>query len=376
MVVALLGALVAAVYWARVFSPHPGLEEYVSALANSGLALCLLLRNVYPLPVALAAAGLLTMASANAWVSDGNVSVTPLLVVGPLVVIALVRRPGSRLIGVVALGIGVIGSAASPAVRVSGFPVWSLSAHVVVLVGAFVWATWREQERQAQTRAALARADLARVDERNRLSAELHDLLGHSLAIIHVHANAEIAGSRSRGEKANPAFEVIKATARTSLRDVRALVSTLREDTPPAATDLGAALHGAIDRYRRVDMVVDANLPDEAELASWSARVPGVVVLTVVRCVQEGLANALRHGDSDADVVLDLRTRPGGVRLRIVNRVSSARSGTWDLTGGGLGLVGVTERVESVGGTVRATREAGEHVLDVWVPDRPGDRAR
>lgn len=83
-----------------------------------------------------------------------------------------------------------------------------------------------------------------------------------------------------------------------------------------------------------------------------------------MRVLQEGLTNAVKHGDRARPVTAALYADGGGggVRVEVRNRPGTAAGGS------GHGLAGMRQRVAAVGGRVTVHADDHEHVLAVWLP--------
>lgn len=219
----------------------------------------------------------------------------------------------------------------------------------------------RQRRRLAEERARLAdrQRDAAVARERLELARELHDLLGHSLTAIKVQASTALAVGDP--QVLRPALAAVERTAGASLEEVRELVRALRGGAADASTapvaDL-ADLDRAIGAALAAGLNLAVRLPDEAVLrraqASWSL----AQRLTVLRTVQEGLTNALRHGAGSAR--LSVRVEPGRCTIAVLNPAPGPGAGSAP----GTGLVGLDERIRLVGGRL----EAGPHPQDDGSP--------
>lgn len=196
-----------------------------------------------------------------------------------------------------------------------------------------------EREGARQTAAA---------EERLLLARELHDLLGHSLTAIKVQASTGLELKEEANEAR--ALRLIESTADSSLREVRELVRLLRGvgDVEPTASL--RALSGEVERSRSAGLDLTADLPDEAVLARADAEWTRTQRLAVLRAVQEGLTNALRHGSGTASlhVVVDA----GLCTVAVANPLPAG--GARPSSGSGTGLDGLRERMRLVGGSLEA----------------------
>lgn len=192
----------------------------------------------------------------------------------------------------------------------------------------------REDQRRlnAELRATRALlAESARVNERTRISRELHDLLGHHLTALSL--NLEVAGHLVQGtaqEHVNQAHTL----ARLLLSDVREAVSRLRDDE---AIDMAATLLPLADNVPglRIDMrMPEPFLLDDPERAH-----------VLLRCTQEIITNAVRHAHATA-LELDYQVENGIVRLRARDDGRGAQGAL----AAGNGLRGIRERLDGYGG--------------------------
>jgi len=192
----------------------------------------------------------------------------------------------------------------------------------------------REDQRRlnAELRATRALlAESARVNERTRISRELHDLLGHHLTALSL--NLEVAGHLVQGtaqEHVNQAHTL----ARLLLSDVREAVSRLRDDD---AIDMAATLLPLADNVPglRIDMhMPEPFLLDDPERAH-----------VLLRCTQEIITNAVRHAHATV-LELDYRIENGAVRLRARDDGRGAQAAV----AAGNGLRGIRERLDGYGG--------------------------
>jgi signal transduction histidine kinase len=236
----------------------------------------------------------------------------------------------------------------------------------VVTGGGWVAGYLRRQRRQAvQTRvdarlAALERQRLeelvAQAQERGRIAADMHDVVAHSWAVVAAQADGARYVLRADPDRAAQALEVIGQTARSAMTDVRALLTRLREGEDPSPL-LTPGTDDVIARMQASGM--DLTISSRGEPA-----VQGPVVATARFAIAESLTNALKHGDLSTPVAVDEDWHQG-YRLRVVNGLGPRRA---DAVHSGHGLLGMTQRVAELGGTVRSERHDGRWVVEVSIP--------
>ncbi|GLY29933.1 sensor histidine kinase [Kineosporia sp. NBRC 101731] len=207
-----------------------------------------------------------------------------------------------------------------------------------------------EREREHLNEIALA-------DERAAIARELHDVVAHSLAVMIVQADGAGYALRSSPDKAEASLRTIAAVGREALDDMHRIVDVLR----------GSGKEQDDDR-RRVSLERLGPLTDQARQAGLEVDLamtsPMVELtegeqLTIVRIVQEGLTNVLRHAGPGTRVRVSVTFGDDGAVVELTDnggrvgtpRVDTGRSGT--------GLAGMQERIASHGGSFEAGPHAG-----------------
>lgn len=206
---------------------------------------------------------------------------------------------------------------------------------------------------QRVARDALRRAMSAQELERRRFARELHDETGQALTSVLL-GLAAIENAASP-EQARAATEELRALVVGTLQEVRRLAVELR---PKALDDFGLVpalkrLAQSVRERNGLNVQVEARLGPE--------RLPPEVETAVYRIVQEGVTNVLKHaGARDVSIVL---TRRGDI---VVGLIEDDGEG-FELGGssGGVGLIGMRERVELLDGhlTVESTPGRGTTLL-------------
>jgi signal transduction histidine kinase len=208
----------------------------------------------------------------------------------------------------------------------------------------------REEERE-RVAAVQHRFD----EQRLRYAHELHDVVGHALVAINVRASAAAHLVR-REQPVSPvtALDEIASASAEALGELRAALRGLRnddgEDAPlrPAAAGL-ADLGGLIAGVKGAGLTVDLDVTAAPEV------IPPAIGHAGYRIVQEGLTNVLRHSTAGRACVR-IGREEGALLVEVLDDGQpSAAAGT----GGGLGLLGMRERAEALGGTCEAGRVPG-----------------
>lgn len=215
--------------------------------------------------------------------------------------------------------------------------------------------------REARQRRALAQANAqlqaaqqelaakSRLDERLHLSRELHDSLGHHLVALHLQLDLAQRVPQS-GREAHVAAGA--QIARGMLGEVRRVVSTLREEPAPDLVAELQALQAAVPEPQ-------VHLQCDAEPST----LPPAHAHALLRCMQEGVNNTLRHaGAHNLWVALDATQE--GTTLSLRDDGSGA-----DAVRPGNGLTGMRERVEALGGTLQVRCGRGQgFAIEVRLP--------
>ncbi|MFE5566686.1 sensor histidine kinase [Amycolatopsis japonica] len=244
------------------------------------------------------------------------------------------------------VAIGELGAGASRQVDNFAFLLMAGWFIALVAVGAVTYYR-REAERTKE-----AEAQRRATDERLRIARELHDVLGHNLALINVQAGAALHGKDPA--KAEEALTTIKKTSKEALRELRATLGMLRQaDTPSLArvAELAesAGAHGLTVR---------------TEIDGTATELPPDVEHAAFRVVQEALTNVARHAAANT-VVVRIGYTPHDVSVQIDD---DGRGGTAEP---GNGIRGMTERAEALGGELTAAaREDGGFRVRARLPLR------
>jgi signal transduction histidine kinase len=208
-----------------------------------------------------------------------------------------------------------------------------------------------EVEERAR-RAELARDEEARrrVDaERLRIARELHDVVGHHVALINVQAGAAEFMLDEQPEQARKALAHIRRASQAALEELRITVGLLRQPGDREPTEPAPGL-GRLDEL--IGSFASAGLPVKREVDGEARPLPEAVDLTVYRVVQESLTNTRKHADASGALVR-LAYEPAALRLMVEDdgRALPAHSGR---TIEGHGIIGMRERVAAVGGSLTA----------------------
>jgi signal transduction histidine kinase len=238
--------------------------------------------------------------------------------------------------------------------------------------------SWAERARQAEEGQRL-RIEQARLAERERIAREMHDVLAHRVSLLAVHAGAlEVRRDAPASER--QAAGVIRECAHDALEDLRTLIGMVRtpaEDSPqPTLGDVPSL----VEESRSAGAEVGLSLPDCGDVPDQTGR-------HAYRIIQEALTNARKHAPG-APVRVDVDICWGqGLNVHVDNelawhgdtkqtpadRPTHGDTSAWEhdapIPGAGVGLAGLHERVQLVGGRLsHGPTPSGEFQLHAWLP--------
>lgn len=252
-----------------------------------------------------------------------------------------------------AIAVAVIGSALIAVTAPELMePIWQLGAFLgLAAASAAAWAFGLLQrvrdQREAEREHERLRSAVA--EERARMSADLHDVVAHSLTVMLAQAEVARGFLRERPDVSEQALDVVLDSGRDALRGMRAIVRDDQDAPREPVPDLGA-LDRLIDTARspdtRIDLVEEG---DRGDLAT-------PVLLALLAVVREGVANGIRHTAAPRA----LRVHIAWAATLTVTIDDDGGAGPSDSgLGTGTGLAGLAERVRVAGGTLASGPHEG-----------------
>lgn len=203
--------------------------------------------------------------------------------------------------------------------------------------------------------------------ERIRIARDLHDVIAHSVSAMVVQTAVAEDLVRRDPDNAVKTLRDVAATGRRALAETGRLLHAIRDDSG----ELGLVPTPGLDRLDElVEQFRDSGLRIDLHVEGLPAPLPIGVDVSAYRIVEESLSNALRHG-ADQRAVVSVIHGPDSLSIAAENVVAASR-----VTGSGLGLVGIGERVALLGGTLsHGPAGDGRFVLNAVLPLGGGDPA-
>ncbi|MFC7497370.1 MULTISPECIES: sensor histidine kinase [unclassified Nocardioides] len=233
-----------------------------------------------------------------------------------------------------------------------------------------------EQSRASQVVAEAERdqaEEIAELRERQaQLARDVHDVVGHSLAVILAQAESAQYIEDADTQRLKQTMQNIATSARTSLDDVRQVLASTSTAAPAGQRTRHVDLDGLVDGVRAsghevvtTEVGTPQPMPPELEVVAF-------------RVLQEMLTNAIKHGRRDRPVLVE-RHWEGDLRIEVQNTIAAGTDETRPIAlpaepppVGGQGIDGMRRRLEAVGGRldVRRRTDPPTFTATAWVPVR------
>lgn len=343
-------------------------------LVSIVVAVALLFRRRYPLIVL---GAVLSMSIPTLLAGAHTVPVTA----GAAVALYTVASERSRRTTLIATGIAlvsVVGLIAGSTDEIEGVRTGISVMVWVALAGAIgdgvrsrrthVQLLQDRARRAEETREQVARARVA--EERLRIARELHDIVAHHIAVVNIQAGlASRAMSKQAFGTAATAVDRVSEAARSALDDLSAVLRLLRatEESDQRSPAPGMAqVNDLIQTYSSGDDRVQWTIRGEPVPLDTGSE------LAAYRVIQEALTNATKHG-APGSTRLTLSYETDGLAVTVSNLI---RTDVGDhrpaAPGTGYGVIGLHERVGSVGGQIAVSSQPdGRFVLRALIPYTP-----
>lgn len=224
--------------------------------------------------------------------------------------------------------------------------------------------TLRDRATQAEAEQEL-RVNQARSAERERIAREMHDVLAHRISLVTMHAGALAYRTDLPPEQIRETAALIQTKAHEALADLRQVLGVLR--SPDGVGDRPQPTYGDLESLITENSASGMVIEFSSELPE-GLQPPDQVGRTLYRIVQEALTNARKHAVG-AHVSVRITGSPeDGIEVVVRNATRVGALGMPLTPGAGLGLIGLRERAELAGGTLRVTDEPTSFSLQCWLP--------
>ena len=223
----------------------------------------------------------------------------------------------------------------------------------------------QQSQELAQAEAAVAQREAVQAQEiaelrdgQARLARDVHDVVGHSLAVILAQADsAQYLPDDPEALKRTMA--TIATSARSSLQDVGQVLATTSSDEPARPGSFASLIEG---------VRATGHLVEDDEVGTPRPLPPDLEVVAY-RVLQEMLTNAVRHGRRDRPISIERRwpatPQETWLALTVGNGVAAVVE-----AGGGQGIPGMRRRVEAAGGRLDVTGDGQTFSATAWIPVR------
>lgn len=354
-------------------SSSPPLTFAMSGAIALLIGVLLLVRRRYPFAVL----GLLLLASIGAEIAGGEELAIPIQIataVALYTVATIEARRAAVAAGVVSSLIAVVVEVMTESGSINSLDsldsvLWTACA---VAAGDAVRSrrisTQVLEERAVRAEATREQEARSRVaNERLHIARELHDIVAHHIAVVNIQAGlAERAISRNAHQTAATAITQVSEAARLALDDLSALLRLLR--TPGDVDDRAPApglaqITQLLTTYARADNHIQVTTRGEVRPLDPASE------LTAYRVIQESLTNASKHG-IPGQTHLTLSFESKDFVVTVTNPIRGDHQGNHPTEPGtGYGMIGLRERVDAIGGRVRAERQTnGTFMVEARIP--------
>lgn len=284
-----------------------------------------------------------------------------------------------------AAGLAILGLVSSPIYFVfypTPDPDWfDFFLGAVAMSAVVAWGMYVRARRQLldslRDRAIQAEADRdlrlaqAREQERTRIAREMHDVLAHRISLVALNAGALEFRPDAPPEEIRQAAAVVRSNAHLALDELRDVIAVLRTDPqgelaakePPQPTLENVRALILQSRESGAEVAFEEDLDAETT-------VPDSIGRTAYRVVQEGLTNVHKHASGGSAAVAVSGSPGDGLLVEVRNRRPLVEApDQFQIPGSGIGLIGLSERVELSGGRLdHGIQPDGQFRLRAWLP--------
>ena len=184
---------------------------------------------------------------------------------------------------------------------------------------------------------------LAMASERNRIARDIHDNVGHMLTRSILQTGAiQIINQDTKLEKP---IQELHQTLNTAMTSIRHSVHNLHQDTIDVRHTVEEMIHTFPDLDIKLDYQIDSFLPQNIQYA-------------FIAIIREALNNVTKHSNAD-QVSIQIREQPALFQLLIHDN----GSGMGEIRSTGIGLAGMQERIQNLGGNIHFSTDKGFQIF-------------
>lgn len=237
------------------------------------------------------------------------------------------------------------------------WPVVLLQPASLVAFALGIAARSSRSRRRAIDELVAVREDRAAAAERARITAEMHDVVAHSVTVMIALAGGAAAGWEKHPARARDALDQLSTVGANTLEEMQRILSVLRAHDEDLDRRLEVSGHNLPSLDELVSVFRSAGLPVSLSVDPAAADDPALsrdpaLQTTMYRIVQEALTNALRHARDATFVEVEI----GREADRLIVSVTDNGSGTapGQSPGAGVGLRTMRERAAAFEGELAA----------------------
>lgn len=262
------------------------------------------------------------------------------------------------------ISLGTVLPSQNPGASIAAFAAFvTASAGSAIRGHRQYWAELEQRTAQAiATREAAVHRSVA--EERVRIARDLHDSVGHQIAVVNMRLGAAEVHLPDGADASRSDLQAARAAVQDVLRETQQILQVLRvgtDDQTVAPTPGHELLPDLVTSLREAGMAIEATLPDEP------LDLPHAVSAAIYRIAQEALTNAQKHGTGSASLLVQ-DVPAGHIVVEVVNpRTEAARRAT---SPGRNGIVGMRERASAAGGSLHVRADGHLFWVRAELPSR------
>jgi signal transduction histidine kinase len=251
------------------------------------------------------------------------------------------------------IALGSVVPSVNPGASIAAFAAFVTAAAGSAVRGhARYWAELERRNAQTvATREAVVNRSVA--EERVRIARDLHDSIGHQIAVVGMHLGAAEVHLPAAADAARADLDRARSAVQQVLSETQQILRVLRIGAEPG--DLAPAPDHTLIPVL-VTALRDAGLEIEATLPSSPLALAPAVSTAAYRITQEALTNAQKHGTGTVSLLIEASGRRT-VAIEVVNLRTDASARR--ATGAGHGIIGMRERAAAAGGTLQVRADGG-----------------